>query len=168
MESENLNSQSLIEKISSYLKEKKKIFLLIFTILFLSFCILVYYNFYQEKKNIEISEKYIKAGLLLKNKNKKESLNLYKEIIVSKNKFYSLLSLSSIIENNIEIDNNEILKLFKILEEVNYNKDHKNLVKLKKALFLKKLNKQSESNKLLDEIISNDSIWKEIAIEIKK
>ena len=79
-----------------------------------------------------------------------------------------MLSLSSIIENNIEIDNNEILKLFKILEEVNYNKDHKNLVKLKKALFLKKLNKQSESNKLLDEIISNDSIWKEIAIEIKK
>lgn len=168
MESENLNNQNFIEKTSSYLKKKKKIFLTILSLIILGACILVYYNFHQEKKNIEISEKYIKAGLLLKNKNKKESLNLYKEIIVSKNKFYALLAMSSIIENKIESDNTEILRLFKILENIDYNKNQRNLVKLKKALFLRKLNKQSESNKLLDEIISNDSIWKEIAIEIKE
>ena len=79
-----------------------------------------------------------------------------------------MLAISNIIENNIENDEEEILELFKILENIKYDKDKTYLVKLKKALFLRKLSKLSESDKLLDEIISSDSLWKEIAIGIKK
>lgn len=168
MENENLNNQDLTNKTLNFFKEKKKIIFIILTI-FIFFCLIfVYYNSYKKDKNIEISEKYIKAGLLFKNQKKEESLNLYKEIIRSKNKFYGLLSLSNIIENNIEKDNEEILKLFTVLENINYEKNQIDLVRLKKALFLRKLNKEVESDNILDEIISSNSIWKEVAIEIKR
>ena len=45
-------------------------------------------------------------------------------------------------------------------------KESKNLVKLKKALFLIKISKNQEANKLLNEIISDDSIWKNTAEEL--
>ena len=48
-----------------------------------------------------ISEKYVKAGILLSNnKNEKALKNYYEEIILSKNKFYSILALNTIIEKN--------------------------------------------------------------------
>ena len=41
-------------------------------------------------------------------------------------------------------------------------------IKLKKALYLIKISRDNEGKKLLDEIISDDSIWKEAASEISK
>ena len=120
------------------------------------------------KKNIFISEKYIEAGLHLSSDNKNDAIVLYEEIIFSKNKFYSVLALNNILENNLEEDSQEILKLFKTLEKINISKEQKNLVKLKKALYLKKISKNVEGNKLLKEIIADNSIWKNTAIELAK
>ena len=82
--------------------------------------------------------------------------------------FYSLLSLNKIIENDLEKDSNEILKLFEVVENINLKKEHKNIIKLKKALYLNKISKTEEAQKLLQEIISNNSTWKEIALEISE
>ena len=91
-----------------------------------------------------------------------------KEIIFSKNKFYSILALNNIIENNLEENSDEILKLFEIIENINITTEQKNLVKLKKALYFKKISRDTDGNKLLKEIIADNSIWKEAAIEISK
>ena len=48
------------------------------------------------------------------------------------------------------------------------NKDNKDLIKLKKALYLKKYSKKKEGNKLLEEIISENSTWKDTALELLK
>ena len=48
---------------------------------------------YQERENILISEKFIQANIYLSSENKKKSLEIYEEIIKSKNKFYSILAL---------------------------------------------------------------------------
>ena len=85
---------------------------------------------------------------------------------MSKNKFYSPLALNNIIDNNLETNNEEIIRLFEILESINLEKERKNLVKLKKALFLLKISKDQEGNKLLNEIISDNSIWKNAAEEL--
>ena len=47
-------------------------------------------------------------------------------------------------------------------------KEQKNFIKLKKALYLKKLSNHKEGNDLITEIIDNNSIWKDIALEISK
>jgi len=104
----------------------------------------------------------------LSSEDKEKSKLLYKEIILSKNKFYSILALNNIVENNLEENSDEILKLFEIVENINVTAEQKDLVKLKKALYFKKISRDAEGNKLLKEIIADDSIWKEIAIEISK
>ena len=161
---ENFNIEYLIGIFKDNIK-------LILGILFLvSFILLggIYYDYKQNVKHKQISEKYIEAGIILASKNREKSKNIYKEIILSKNKFYSILSLNNIIENNLEENNNEILKFFEILENLNLNKEEKNLIKLKKAIFLISISREQDGKKLLKEIVSDDSLWKESALEISK
>ena len=161
---ENFNIEYLIGIFKNNIK-------LILGILFLvSFILLggIYYDYKQNVKHKKISEKYIEAGIILASKNREKSKNIYKEIILSKNKFYSILSLNNIIENNLEENNNEILRFFEILENLNLNKEEKNLIKLKKAIFLISISREQDGKKLLKEIVSDDSLWKESALEISK
>jgi len=129
---------------------------------------MIFLNYYQDNQNKKISERYIKAGIYFSSKDKKKSKLIYKEIISSKNKFYSILALNSIIENDLEENSDEVLRLFEIVENINITTEQKNLVKLKKALYLKKILRDTEGNELLKEIIADDSIWKETAIEISR
>ena len=77
-------------------------------------------------------------------------------------------ALNTIIENDLEERSNEILKLFEIVENLKIDKEQLNLIKLKKALYLIKISKNEEGNTLLNEIISENSIWKDAALEISK
>ena len=77
------------------------------------------------------------------------------------------MALNNIIENDLEQNSEEILKLFNILENAKNEKERKNLIKLKKALYLIKISRSKEGNsKLLQEIISQKSIWGNIALEL--
>ena len=168
MENEIIDKNNLIEKSVNILKKKKK---LLFSILFIIIAILsviIFLNYYQNNQNEKISEQYIKAGIHLSSKDNEKSKLIYKEIIFSKNKFYSILALNNIIENNLEENSDEILKLFEIIENINITTEQRNLVKLKKALYFKKISRDTEGNKLLEEIIADNSIWKEAAMEISK
>jgi predicted negative regulator of RcsB-dependent stress response len=168
MENEIDYKLSLTEKIITVLKKKKKLLIFILSILIIILVALFFFNFYQNNINKKISEKYIKAGIYLSFKNDKKAKSTYTEIVASKNNFYSILALNNIIENDLENNSDEVLKLFKIVENINIDFEQKNLIKLKKALYLKKISKDEEGNMLLDEIIADNSIWKETAIEIPK
>jgi len=168
MENEIDYKLSLTEKIIIVLKKKKKLLIFILSVLIIILITLSFFNYYQNNINKNIAEKYIKAGIYLSSKNNEKAKSTYTEIVASKNNFYSILALNSIIENDLENNSNEVLKLFKIVENTNINFEQKNLVKLKKALYLKKISKEEEGNMLLDEIIADNSIWKETAIEIPK
>tara|TARA_B100000780_G_C20885421_1_gene352319 strand:- start:96 stop:605 length:510 start_codon:yes stop_codon:yes gene_type:complete len=168
MENKTKNKIITIQMIENFLK-KNIIFLsgILVSIVIVLISIL-YYDYLQSSKNEKISEKYIKAGLYLASKDIKKSKEIYKEIISNKNEFYSLLSLNNIIDNNLEQKSDEILKLFNTIESISMKKEQKNFIKLKKALYLKKLSNHKEGNDLITEIIDNNSIWKDIALEISK
>ena len=166
MENEITDKRDLIEKIKDILKKKKKILFLILFIIVVFLSIMFFLDYSKSNKNEKISEQYIKAGIHLNSNEKEKSKLIYKEIILSKNKFYSILALNSIIENELEESSAEILKFFEVIESINITKEEKNLVKLKKALYLKKISKDKEGNKLLKEIIAENSIWKEAAMEV--
>jgi len=166
MENEIREKSSIIEKISDVAKKNAKLLLAIFSMAIVVLLIIIYLNYQQKNLNNKISEKYIKAGIYLSSNDKEQSKLVYKEIIQSKNKFYSILSLSKIIENDLEKNSEEVLKLFEILENIKIQKEEKNLIKLKKALYLKKILRDKEGNQLLQEIIEDNSIWKEAATEV--
>ena len=166
MENEIEKKENLITSFTNILKKKKKFF---FTFIILLIIILFgtnFFSYYQSNQNKKISEKYIKAGIYLSSKDKEKSKKIYTEIVISKNKFYSPLALNNIIENELEQDSNKVLKLFDIIENIKVEKKQKNLIKLKKALYLIKISKETEGRKLLKEIISENSVWKEIASDI--
>ena len=168
MEDNIVDKSDLIQKIGNIVKKQKKLMLSILLIIIVVLSAIIFLNYYQNNQNEKISEQYIKAGIHLSSKDNEKSKLIYKEIIFSKNKFYSILALNNIIENNLEENSHEILKLFQIVENVNINKEQRNLVKLKKALYFKKISRDTEGNKLLEEIIADNSIWKETALEISK
>jgi len=151
--------------IEIFKKEKKIIFITLFSIILMITGIFLL-NYHNNKLNKKTSEKYIKAGLLLSSENKEESKNIYKEIVLGKNSFYSLLALNEIIENNLEPDSNKVLELFIAIENIKNNKEQKNLIQLKKGLYLMKISKQEEGKKILKKLVEINSIWKEAALEI--
>ncbi len=165
---ENEEKIDFFERVENSVKKNKNILLTILTLTIFIVIGVNYLNYYQKSKNEKISEKFVQAGIYLSLDKKEESKNIYEEIIISKNKFYSLLALNNIIDNDLEKNNEEVLKLFDIVENTKIDKEQKNLVKLKKALYLIKISKDVEGKKLLNEIISDNSIWKETASEISK
>ena len=165
---ENEKEINSLEKIENFVGKNKNILLIILTLTVFAIIGISYFNYYQNSKNEKVSEKFVQAGIYLSLNQQEKSKKIYKEIIISKNKFYSLLALNNIIDNDLEQNNEEVLELFNIVENTKIEKEQKNLVKLKKALYLIKISKDNEGEKLLNEIISDNSIWKETAFEISK
>ena len=163
---ENEEKISFLKTLIVFYENNKTTLVVLATIVVLSILSLNYLNYHKKNENIKISEKYVKAGIYLTLNKKKDSGAILKEIIESHNKFYSILSLNTIIDNNLEKNNEEVLKLFEIVENTSKEKEQNNLIKLKKALFLIKISREEEGKIILNEIVSDDSIWKETASEI--
>ena len=58
--------------------------------------------------------------------------------------------------------------MFEEIEKIKLEKKQRNLIKLKKGLYLIKISKVNEGQKLLQEIIDANSIWKDTALQILK
>ena len=162
MENNIENKKNSLDKFKYFILRRKKL-LIGFIILFVLVIMGIFYsNYYSAAKNKEISEKYISAGVLLASNDLEKSKTILKEIVLEKNKIYSLLALNIILENSLEENKSEILKLFEEVEKIKIDKEKKNLLKLKKGLYLIKVS-DIKGKKLLKEIISDNSIWKEVA-----
>ena len=151
--------------VNIYQKNKIKIYFLIATTLIISFSY-IFFNIYQDYKNNLVSEKYIEAGLYLAQDDKIRSKKLFEEIIYEKNKFYSLLSLNILIEKNLVNDVEKTLEYFKIIETLNYSGQQKDLITLKKALYLINNLKEKDGIQLLKNLVEKNSDLKPIALEI--
>ena len=164
---QSLDSKAkLKDKLVSFYKSNK-IKIYIFTVLLIiSIISLIFINYSTNKKNILISEKYIEAGIYL-NLNKKDNAKLiYEEIIMSKNKFYSILALNTVIEKELITDTNKILKYFEVLKKSISQKDQLDLLTLKEALYLINASKTQRGHDLLKKLIDKNSPQKSIAEEL--
>ncbi len=148
-----------------FVRQKIKIVLITSTIflLFISFSIM---KIYKERENILISEKFIQANIFLSSENKKKSLEIYDEIIKSKNSFYSILALNTILEKKLENDEEKIINYFNILQDLSIPNEQKDLLMFKKALFLIQISKINEGKNLLKKLSNSNSFLKNISDQI--
>ena len=146
-------------------KNKFKFFILISLIVIAIFAFSLF-QINVKKKNSLIAEKYIQAGIYLANKKNADATLIFEEIIESKNKFYSILSLNTILEKKLLTDKKKILLLFKKIEKIKTTQEQKDLIKFKKALFLMNNSEFEEGKKLLQEIVDSQSGLKFLAEEI--
>ena len=157
---EIINTNTRNEKIKNFfIINKKKI------IIFASFFILIaifYFLFLEikERNKIELAEKYNKIKIEHTINSKEDTKNKLIEIIYENDTTYSPLALYFIIDNEILNENNEINKLFdQIINKTKLDKEIKNLIIYKKALFNSDFTSENELLNILNPVINSESIW---------
>tara|TARA_B110000881_G_C18396690_1_gene423814 strand:- start:25 stop:618 length:594 start_codon:yes stop_codon:yes gene_type:complete len=162
------NKISKTERLITKIKKNNKAIIIFFTILLSVLFTYLYLKELDKKRNIKISNDFNYARILSQKEKNNDSKNLFYKIINQKNDFYSPLSLYLVIENNLENDPQTIIKLFdKIISIKKISNEDKNLIKIKKALFL--IEKNIGEQEILDElkpIINSESIWKKEATKL--
>ena len=165
---EEILNNSFQNKISNFIKKKLKYLI---TIAFFLILILFGYFFYKDvkKKNeIQVSADYTQASIQFNQKKIDEAKILLENVINKNHRFYSALALYFIIDNNLEKYFLKIINFFdQILTIKTIDKENLNLIKIKKAIFLLKLEKnEDEIIKILNPIINSDSVWRDMAIKL--
>ena len=154
------------DKLIYFVRDNKKKLIISLVLILIFSIILSIFNIYEDKKNNQISEKYIQAGLLIASDEFEKSKKILEEIINKKNKFYSILALNLILEKNLEQDKNKILNYFSTLEKTVSSNSQKDLILFKKSLFLIKNTENEKGKEILKKLIENDSKFKVLAREI--
>jgi len=153
------------EKIKNFFINYRK--LLISILVLMLVLLMSYFAFleYKEKKIIKISDTYNITIANYSDKNKENTRNALIEIINKKDSTYSPLSLYFIIDNKLVDDQSTTNRLFDIvIEDVSLEKEIKNLIVYKKALFNADNSNENQLLELLKPIINSKSVWKSHAL----
>ena len=165
MNNESADKRDFSKFFIAFFKKNLKIIIIIFSIILIGFAAFIWLDIRNNNKNILISNQYNEAVILIKKDQKQKAVNILKKIINEENKFYSPLSLYLILENQLEEDPKKILELFdKILTINKIDKANKDLVKIKKALYLTKHGNEQKILVELNPVINSNSIWRNEAI----
>jgi len=138
--------------------------LIIFTFVFLvviSFASISFYFDFKDKKKISFSESYINAKIYIEKGNKNEALNILESIIYENDPTYSILCFSLIVNENLITSDKKISSLFDhILENNKFEKEVKNLLIYKKAIFYSSFTEEAELLETLKPLLLNkESVW---------
>ena len=134
-------------------------------ILIILFGSLSFYLEKQERKKILLSENYIQAKIYLENGNKNEALNTLKKVIFANDPTYSTLSFFLILNQNLINDYKEISALYDhLLENNKFEKELRNLLIYKKALFSSNFVNESKLLETIKPLLNTDTLWKPHAL----
>ena len=147
-----------------FLKFKKQIIAILTIIILIIFGYFIYQDF-QKKNKIKIADEYSKITLDYFSGNTKNTREKLINIIKKKDITYSPLSLYFLIDQDIVIENKKINELFDvIINDTNLEKEIKNLVIYKKAIFNSEFETENNLIKILNPVINSESIWKSHAL----
>ena len=160
-----IDSNTRNEKIKKFFINYKK---LLVSILVLVITLLISYFIFEEfneKKKLKISDQYNQIVTEHSKDNKQITSNALVELVNKKDPTYSPLSLYFIIDNQLITEKSKVNKLFDIvIEDVSLQKEIKNLIIYKKALYNADDIGENELLQILNPIINSESVWKSHAL----
>ena len=119
----------------------------------------------QEKKKKILSDNYIEAKVYLENGDNNRAKNILKTVIFADDGTYSVLSLFLILNSDLILEQNELSNLFDhVLENNKFEKEVKNLIIFKKALFQSNFVSELELLEALKPLINVETLWKPQAL----
>tara|TARA_B100001057_G_scaffold487510_1_gene570345 strand:+ start:840 stop:1484 length:645 start_codon:yes stop_codon:yes gene_type:complete len=162
-----ISSNTRNEKIKNFFinNKNKLILLLLISIL----CLISFFGYgeFQKRQKIKISNNYNSILIEYNNSNKEITTKKLVDLINKKNPTYSPLSLYFIIDEKLITDNEEINNLFNVLiEETSLEREIKNLIIYKKALFNADQFDEGRMLKIINPILNSDSVWKSHALHL--
>jgi len=142
--------------------ERNKILIYVF-IFFTIFAIFgtIYYLENKESKRIALSDDYIQAQIYINKGEKNKAKRLLEKIVYKNDPTYSSLSLFSLLNEDLETDNNKIDNFFDhLLKNNKFEEEIENLIIFKRVLTQFDNLQESELLNISKPIISSDSVWK--------
>ena len=156
-----INTNTRNQKIKDFfVNHKSKIIFSIIIVLIILITVFSY-DKYTENKKREISVKYNSTIIDYSEETKEETSNRLIEIINKKDPTYSPLSLYFIIDNDLVKEKDKINSLFDMLiDNTSLDKEIKNLIIYKKALYNADSAKEGELLTMLNPLINSETVWK--------
>ena len=152
-------------KIKKFYESNKILIFSSILILIISFGSLSFYLESKGSKKILLSENYIQAKFYLENGNKSEALNTLKKVIFANDSTYSTLSFFLILNQNLISDYKEISILYDhLLENNKFEKELRNLLIYKKALFNSDFFNESELLESIRPLLDTETLWRPHAL----
>ena len=153
------------EKIKNFFMKNKKKLIIIISIIIVFLITLFSYGEIKKNNKINIADLFNSIILNYEEDQKNEVTAKLKKIIQMQDNTYSPLALYYLLDNNLIKNKEEINNLFNILiNEVNLEKEIKNLIVYKKALFNSDFANENELLQILNPIINSESMWKSHAL----
>ena len=152
-------------KLKKFYEANKILIFLAVLIIIIASASVSFYLETKEKKNIYLSDNYLTAKVYLKNGDRNKAKSVLKTVIFANNSTYSTLSLFLILNENLIADQEVLSNLFDhVLENNKFEKEIKNLIIFKKALFQSNFVSDLELLEAVKPLINTDTIWKPHAL----
>jgi hypothetical protein len=160
-----INSNTRNEKVRNFFVNNKNKIISVVVVLLIVLIGAYSFDSYKTNKKKEISNKF-NSTILTHSKNTKDiTVQKLVEIINEQDPTYSPLSLYFIIDNKLISNQDEINTYFDVLiEKTSLDKEIKNLIVYKKALFNADLAQESDLLNILNPLINSESVWKSHAL----
>ena len=160
-----IDSNTRNEKIRNFFVNNKKLLLTSFLIIIVILIGYFSYAEYRENLKLRISNQYNLIVTEYSKENKEKSKNSLIKLVYENDPTYSPLSLYFIIDNKLIAEKAEINTLFdNIIMKVSLDKEIKNLIIYKKALYNADTSQENELIEILKPIINSESVWKSQAL----
>ena len=160
-----INSNTRNEKVRNFFVNNKNKIISVIVILIIILVGSYSFDSYKTNKKREISNKFNLITLTHSENTKEKTIQNLVEIINVQDPTYSPLSLYFIIDNKLISNKNEINSYFDILiEKTALDKEIKNLVIYKKALFNADQYQENDLLNILNPLINSKSVWKSHAL----
>ena len=160
-----VKTDTRFEKLRNFLINNKKKIIIIFSMILLLVIILFIFQDIKEKKRTKLSNQYNLISINFISGKKDNVSEKLIRIIQSNDETYAPLALFFLIDNKIIDSNEKVDELFNIvINDVKMDKEIKNLVIYKKALFNSDFDTENNLLNTLNPIIQSNSIWKSHAL----
>ena len=152
-------------KLKKFYEVNKILIFSVILILIIAIASVSFYSETKEKKKILLSDNYLAAKVYLENGDRNKVKNILKTIIFANDSTYSTLSLFLILNENLIVDQGELSNLFDhVLENNKFEKEVKNLIIFKKALFQSNFVSELELIDVVKPLINTETVWKPHAL----
>ena len=160
-----INEKTRNEKIKNFFVKNKRLLLL--TISSLVIIVLGFYSFqaFKENQREQLSDRYNSAVIKFNEGDRNNALLIMKKVIENRDATYSPLALYFLIDNNLLENQNETNDLFDVLiDKTSLEKEIKNLIIYKKALFNANFSNENQLLDILKPLLNSKSVWKSHAL----
>ena len=156
-----IDSKTRNEKIQNFFINNKKNLIIAFSIILLAVIGYLSVKEMKEREKIKLANQFNIATINFKTEDKEKTIDLLTKLVDKNDTTYSPLALYFLIDNNLIDNRNEINRLFdELIKETSLDKEIKNLIIYKKALFNSDFSSENNLLQILAPIINSKSIWK--------